>query len=1218
MIKNKILIPLIIFITLGFNLTVVSASHIVGGEMTYRCMGNGTFEITLTIYRDCFFGNPQADFDDPAWIGVFQNGGLAPGVSDNGIITVAPPAPFDTLRQILTSDCFVQGDPVCVERAIHTTTVQLPYSDSGYILSYQRCCRNETIRNIIDPDQTGANIWCYVPAEATQVVDRECNSNPVFNEYPPIFLCTNDPIDFDHSATDIDGDQLVYRLCTPNVALSFDQSQVQSAEQFDRPPFDPVTFQPGFGLGDLLGGTGTSMRIDPNTGFLTGVPTDVGQYLVGVCVDEFRDGVLLSESRRDFQFNVRSCEDAPLACIDEEAAFSCESLEVSFDNCGDGSMFHWFFGDGSESQEVSPNHTYSEPGRYRVTLVALIDESCTDTTFLDIAVNNVVGEDILLLESYNSCTGDVVLTANPQSTRPVKIQWSYTPDFSEIIMFGDEFTVPTDVVNGTIVYVQVIAENGCVSMDQAVINTTVPNFSVIFETYNTCTGISEIEAIIPDGISNPVITWSLSPTCDPALATGLIFTNIDAIPDDATLYVCVVGDGGCRINDSTTIERTIDNFDAINPSYDACDITEITTNLPNGIINPMVEWSFNSNFMPVDQNGITFMIPAGLSDNPTLYVRIIGDNGCVIIDSTMLNTGTDPSAGFETNDSECGRLTVAFMYLGNQNDNISWDFGDGNTSEETNPTHEYASSGTYIVTIFGADGTCAGMPFTETIVVIGPDIIPEINESQSDCFGTDVVLNPGGDSNYAYVWSPSDNLDQDDIASPIANVTETTEFTVIISDPNNPDCNITETVMLTLSPIIDVTFGDRMACDQDMIDLNPNNDQSLDYTWSPAEIFGNQVNDPNPAITVSGEIEISVIVSDPNFDNCDTLFTFMVNQVPAYDVTVDTDVVQCPGENLTINTVDNDSRALNFKWSDIDFNQISTEPILNTTITESTCFYLIICGENNECPDTTKVNAILDDVITVDVEVMDNRVFCMGDQVVLNITSDIPEGATISWSDPASGGGTSTTIIATGTMNIDVTVTSALGCEFDGSALVEVSNFQVGASAQPGCVMFPDEVVQLNSNPDAASYMWTSSPPVEISDPTIANPTATGFTENTTLTLNVIDQNGCPFEGMTQVAVQEDCNPPCLNNEMLPNLFSPNGDGINDFFTLNYAPATLVEIFIYDRWGNQVFNTTSSTIFWDGTHNDRLNQQDVYGYLIIATCPDGEEIEVGGNVTLFR
>jgi len=53
--------------------TKSNASHIVGGEMTYICLGNNQYEISLTIYRDCFSANPNAGFDDTVSIGIFDS-----------------------------------------------------------------------------------------------------------------------------------------------------------------------------------------------------------------------------------------------------------------------------------------------------------------------------------------------------------------------------------------------------------------------------------------------------------------------------------------------------------------------------------------------------------------------------------------------------------------------------------------------------------------------------------------------------------------------------------------------------------------------------------------------------------------------------------------------------------------------------------------------------------------------------------------------------------------------------------------------------------------------------------------------------------------------------------------------------------------------------------------------------------------------------------------
>ena len=118
------------------------ATHIIGGEINYTCLGNEQFEVELTVYRDCFFGADNAFFDNPASIGVFDA---------NGILIDELRLPYlnnDTLTPILSDSCLFVPPTVCVHTASYQGQVHLPFSQGGYTLVYQRCCRNETITNI--------------------------------------------------------------------------------------------------------------------------------------------------------------------------------------------------------------------------------------------------------------------------------------------------------------------------------------------------------------------------------------------------------------------------------------------------------------------------------------------------------------------------------------------------------------------------------------------------------------------------------------------------------------------------------------------------------------------------------------------------------------------------------------------------------------------------------------------------------------------------------------------------------------------------------------------------------------------------------------------------------------------------------------------------------------------------------------------------------------
>jgi hypothetical protein len=263
----------------------IFASHIVGGDLTYRCLGNNNYEIRLTMRRDCFLGDEDAQFDNPASIGFFDgiSGDALTFVGLNGQILI----PFnedDTLNQIFISDCTITGNDVCVHQTTYVDTVQLPLRPAGYMMAYQRCCRNASLNNVVEPLNTGMTITALLTNEAQQA----CNSSPDLGPYPPIYICVNDSIEYDFSAVDADGDSLAYCLFTPNAGGS---QLINKPQPPPQPPYDTINWvSPPYGLDNLMGGS--PLRIDPHTGIITGRPNTIGQFLVGVCITSYKNGVM--------------------------------------------------------------------------------------------------------------------------------------------------------------------------------------------------------------------------------------------------------------------------------------------------------------------------------------------------------------------------------------------------------------------------------------------------------------------------------------------------------------------------------------------------------------------------------------------------------------------------------------------------------------------------------------------------------------------------------------------------------------------------------------------------------------------------------------------------------------------------------------------------------------------------------------------------------------
>jgi hypothetical protein len=381
------------------------ATHIVGGELTYRTLGNHQYEITLTVYRDCLHGVPPFDF--PASIGIFDTAnqlvnipyhwtGYWPQgttnffndslINNNMYGMLVMPNDSETVPNVINAPCVIPPLNICYRVCHYIDTVTLPYIPGGYQLVYMICCRNNTIQNIVNPGGTGTTFMTIIPDSTIVTV----NSNPVFQNLPPTFICTGIPFSFDHSATDADGDSLVYRLCAPvNCGMCTVNSQPQPPYA---PPYLPITWQTPYSLANLLGGV--PLAINPNTGLLTCTPNTVGQFVYGVCVAEYRNGSFIDSVRRDYQVNIVNCQMMVVSSIISPAVVCGGGYTVNFQNGSiGGTSYHWDFGVTSLTNDtsnlVSPSYTYPDTGTYLVTLITYSDSSgCNDTSTQTIRVTN--------------------------------------------------------------------------------------------------------------------------------------------------------------------------------------------------------------------------------------------------------------------------------------------------------------------------------------------------------------------------------------------------------------------------------------------------------------------------------------------------------------------------------------------------------------------------------------------------------------------------------------------------------------------------------------------------------------------------------------------------------------------------------------------------------------------------------------------------------------
>ena len=485
MIRKRILLLILVFQLFP---PALNATHIVGGELNYRYLGNDLYEVRLTVYRDCYNGIPP--FDNPASLGIFD---AFNNFFEEVLLDFRG---SDTIPPTINSPCFIPPTNICYERTTYIDTVMLPPSAQGYQMAYQRCCRNYTIVNIILPDATGATYYASVPGTST----FSQNANPVFNNWPPPFICAGIPFVFDHSATDPDGDSIVYELCSP----------MQGADTINPipappnpPPYSSVIYQAPYSLANLLGGT--PLTINPQTGELTALPSTVGQFVVGVCAREFRNGIYLSTTRRDFQLNVVPCPTLVVAAL-QYPLVTCGSNTVQFVNQSiNAGSYLWDFGlpgNSDTSTAFSPVFTYPDTGTYQVSLIAysFVNPACADTITGQVTVlPEFTGG---FLYTKDTCTNEYFFTDTSWTNVGDISGWEW--NFGDGTVSAD--SAPSHFYNaGTYNVILVVhSSRGCSDTIQKALNVLPLLGSSIQSTDARCFGeCNGILTVVPSGGSSP-------------------------------------------------------------------------------------------------------------------------------------------------------------------------------------------------------------------------------------------------------------------------------------------------------------------------------------------------------------------------------------------------------------------------------------------------------------------------------------------------------------------------------------------------------------------------------------------------------------------------------------------------------------------------------------------------------------------------------------------
>lgn len=186
-----------------------------------------------------------------------------------------------------------------------------------------------------------------------------------------------------------------------------------------------------------------------------------------------------------------------------------------------------------------------------------------------------------------------------------------------------------------------------------------------------------------------------------------------------------------------------------------------------------------------------------------------------------------------------------------------------------------------------------------------------------------------------------------------------------------------------------------------------------------------------------------------------------------------------------------------------------------------------------------------------------------------------------------------------------------------GEGIVNDISFQLAIeSTTPTCADSEDGRIFLEITDGQAPYVVNWSAVVDDA----INPTELPAGD---YKVTITDAQNCLFTTTINLPFPTNLDPSCVNNGVyIPNVFSPNGDGINDFFEIFFPENSTIQqvkaVQIIDRWGNLVFTTKNRLPKWDGTFQGQPLTPAVFRYSIILELANGQTEIIQGDVTLRK
>ena len=713
-------------------------------------------------------------------------------------------------------------------------------------------------------------------------------------------------------------------------------------------------------------------------------------------------------------------------------------------------------------------------------------------------------------------------------------------------------------------------------------------------------------------------------------AGGTMVSDTNSVtisPLVTTVYTVQVSGGSCSLpgTDDVTVFVAQPFLLNVPQSIVACQNDFVTIGENMSMDGVSYEWTGSDNFTDptapnvelfVTQSG-TITLTASCLDPVDVVVNMIANDVNIVQEDQSICLGD--------------QVTLSANVFPNGAP-IEWNaIEDGSFSSTMNPLMvSPADVTTYVIT--ASNGTCS---HSDTVMVQVDSLplpdLPFVADPQPACEGdtvqlTSTTFEEADFPNITFEWSPenmSDYETPDSLYNMVIIAQETKDY---IRVTRNGACEETTVLEVIVIPTLEFENNTPEICQGDEVTINVIITQDgmvidpddLEWEWMDETLSCTDC--PNPMASPSTTTTYAFMATLDDMCPLEGMITVSVTAPPMVQFPGSE---ACPGDNVLLNGLGGAGNEV-FTWASDPFDpSLDTSAPQPSIIVQTVPVTYSVTVTDGVCPPLMASHTITPHP-PVSLDNIEGVTICQGESVTLTANGN-PGGGSYTWTSAGTvvDFGPNIEVRPGNSTSYMVTYEDQFGCN-SASTITSVEvlsvplNLAIVAEPDTVCYNQGEEVSLTLEGSNIADVSWSDANGFNFGNANPVNLTVSPIDggETNTYTVEVTSADGCTVQGPSITLVIKPAE------VLYPTVFTPGasgGDPQNRIFNVvRRGQVDVIDLRIYDRWGNLVYDNENNNVGWDGTINDTDCPTDVYIYIVTTQKPGEEPVVEKGEVTLLR